>query len=358
MTPRGLFLNTPKEDSSIYESGVMIYDNLVRSDKYSLDYKEIDKFNRNIPNNYDFYAFNYHFRDMGWLDTKKISHLPGLKLTFVLEVSPGNPFILLPGDDFDAYCVLDPTIDVPDKRVYAFPRALEPPLDVPPYTPPELPVIGTFGFLTRGKGYDKVAEAVSKEFDTAVVRINIPRGKVEPLWKRRIKMYFLKKSIERVRGPGIEVRITEDYMTKRELITWCSQNTLNCFLYDRDLPGLAATTDQCISSGRPLSVSSNETFRHILKYIEPYPKRCLKESIAVSQMEVQKMQQDWTPKNFVRRFEQVLEDYGLSGCLKSNPDETLVAELPQVPDAIFYKRRVCIAAYWRYRQLLKLFHAV
>ncbi len=355
MTPRGLFLNTPKEDSSIYESGVMIYDNLIRSDNYTLDYKEIDKNNRDIPTNYDFYAFNYHFRDMGWMDTKKISDLPGLKLTFVLEVSPGNPFVLLPGDDFDAYCVLDPTIDVPDKRVYAFPRALEIPLDMPSYDNPELPVIGTFGFLTRGKGYDKVVEAVSKEFDRAVVRINIPHGKVEPLWKRQIKMYFLKRSIEKVKSPGIEVRITEDYMTKQELINWCSQNTLNCFLYDRDLPGLAATTDQCISSGRPLSVSKNETFRHILAYIEPYPKRSLKESIAVSQVEVQKMQRDWTPENFIKRFATVLEDSGLFRGLNQKSVETSMVELPKLPDYIIYKRKVCTAAYWRYRQLLKLF---
>ena len=107
---------------------------------------------------------------------------------------------------------------------------------------------------------------------SAVVRINIPQGKdVEPAWKRRFKLYLLKRSIEKVKNPGTEVRITEDYMTKPELITWCSQNTLNCFLYDRDLPGLAATTDQCIVSGRPLAVSDNETFRHILQYIKPYP---------------------------------------------------------------------------------------
>jgi hypothetical protein len=356
MTPRGLFLNTPKADSSIYESGVMIYDNLVRSDRYTLDYQEIDKNNRDIPDTYDFYAFNYHFRDMGWLDTKQIGRLPGLKLTFVLEVSPGNPFILLPGDDFDAYCVLDPTIDLPDKRVYAFPRALEAPPGLEPYANPEIPVIGTFGFLTRGKGYDQVVGAVSREFDKAVVRINIPEGKdVEPLWKRRFKMYLLRRSIEKVRNPGTEVRITEHYMTKPELIAWCSQNTLNCFLYDRDLPGLAATTDQCIVSGRPLAVSDNETFRHILKYIKPYPRRSLKESIAVSGAEVRKMQEDWSVGNFARRFEEVLEDFGLPGGHEIKLAGTGRIILPMVPDYLFYKRRVSIAAYWRYRQFVKVF---
>lgn len=176
-------------------------------------------------------------------------------------------------------------------------------------------------------------------------------------WKRRFKLYLLKRSIEKVKNPGTEVRITEDYMTKPELITWCSQNTLNCFLYDRDLPGLAATTDQCIVSGRPLAVSDNETFRHILQYIRPYPERSLKESIAVSEEEVRKMQQDWSIGNFAKRFEQVLKDFGPKEQPGQRAGTSGAVVLPAVPDYVFYKRRVFIAAYWRYRQFIKVLRA-
>ena len=125
---RGLFINAPKANCSIYEAGRMIYDCLLLSRQYSLDYVEIDEYSRDIPNSYDFYAFNYHHVRMSWLDSTSARRLPGLKLTFVLETLPNDPFVLCPRDDFDTYCALDPTMAVSDSRVYGFPR----PLEVPP----------------------------------------------------------------------------------------------------------------------------------------------------------------------------------------------------------------------------------
>ena len=98
-------------------------------------------------------------------------------------------------------------------------------------------------------------------------------------------------------------------MTKDELIEWCGHNTLNCFFYNRMQPGLSATTDQAISSGRPLAVSTNETFRHIHPYIRPYPFRTLKEAIELSQPEVLQMQRAWTRENFAKQFENLLMDF-------------------------------------------------
>lgn len=302
---RGLFLNSPKAQCSIHESGRMIYSALLLSDKFSLDYQEIDSKNREIRDAYDFYAFNYHPYTMGWLDTTTVRSLPGFKITFVLEALPNNPFPLCPPDDFDAYCVLDPTMRIDNDKVYAFPR----PLDA--YQPlegitPTIPTIGTFGFATAGKGFDKVVNAVNKEFDYAKVKINIPTGSFVGMHQQRNTEEIVRRCYE-VAKPGIVVEITYDYMTKKELIDWCACNTLNCFLYDRSQPGLSATTDQAISSGRPLAISANETFRHIHKYLTPYPKKSLKESIAYSMTEVKQMQGDWSQIAFARTFERVLE---------------------------------------------------
>lgn len=112
--------------------------------------------------------------------------------------------------------------------------------------------------------------------------------------------------------PGIEVVITREFMDKAALIRWCSQNTLNVFLYDRAMVGLAATTDQAISSGRPLAVSANDTFRHIHLFLTPYPFRTLKQSIACSQPEVVAMSQAWSQTAFARTFETVLDDFPIA----------------------------------------------
>jgi hypothetical protein len=341
---RGLFLNVHKAECSIYESGLMIYNNLKNSEYYKLDYTE-QLHDGMCLHPYDFYIFNYHFRDMGWLDTKV--KLPGLKIAMVLEMEPDNPFVMMP-DDFDIYCVLDPTFNpkCKDERIYAMPRALES-SEVPPYVENKIPQIGTFGFLTRGKGYDKVVEAVGKEFKQASVRINIPFG-THIGFTQRIKMYLLERKIRRVTRRGIDVSITHDYLSKWELLKWCSENTLNVFLYDRDLPGLAATCDQCITSGRPLAVSDNPTFRHILKYLTPYPRSTLKGSILGSDLGILMMKEDWSKERFRERFEYILhENVGekQQGCY---------TRLSSIPKIRYIMMRLSIAVYWRYRWIKHL----
>ncbi|MGG9972428.1 hypothetical protein ACQ33O_11600 [Ferruginibacter sp. SUN002] len=287
----------------------MAYKCLLLSTKYQLDYVEIDIDNRSIPIGYDFYFFNYHLVTMDWLQTKSLKKELGFVATMVLEVLPDNPFVMCSDKDFDAYCVLDPTVKSKNKKVYPFPRPLEKiDIDLRIVDNP-VPVIGTFGFATKGKGFQHVVDAVNKEFSKAIVRINIPYGDFVPNSKEYAA--FLADVCKSKAKDGIEVRVTHDFMQKEELIAWCSSNTLNCFLYDRDMQGLAATTDQAIVSGRPLSVSDNNTFRHITSYLSPYPKFSLQDSINKSTQIVEKMKEDWSPENFAKKFERVLEDNAL-----------------------------------------------
>lgn len=324
MAIKGLFINNWKAQDSIYESGLMVYQSLRLSVLYQLDYIEIGLHQRKIPLGYDFYFFNYHPYTMDWVDTRQLKKIPGLILTMVLEVSPGDPFVLCPSNHFHGYCVLDPTIAHRNKRVFTFPRPLDSVSNLQPYIEKEIPVIGSFGFATRGKGFQHVVEAVNKEFDKAIVRINIPYGDFVP--DSQTYAQFLGDLCRKSAKNGIEVVITHDYMTKDQLINWCSQNTLNCFLYDRNMPGLAATTDQAIIAGRPIAISNNETFRHLLVYLPPYPESSLKQAIETSVQGVKKMQTDWSPENFARKFELMLQTL-LTGYPKRKTQE-IFFEIP------------------------------
>jgi len=305
---KGLFLNTPKANCSIHESGRMCFDALKLSNHYSIDYKEVTENDREINLSYDFYVFNYHAGTMGWLDTTAVKSLPGFTATIVLEVLPNNPFVLCPANDFDAYLVLDPTIASINAKVYAFPRPLEISKQPLQYVKKTIPQIGTFGFATPGKGFDKVIDAVNKEFDEAVVKINIPEGDYVPKSHYEELVGYLKNYPAK---PGVKVEITNDFLDKEQLIDWCAQNTLNAFLYNRNMAGLSATTDQAITSGRPLIVSANDTFRHIHKYIKPYPYQSLKEAIANTPQKVAQIQKDWAPINFALKFETMLTDFNV-----------------------------------------------
>ncbi|MFT3916971.1 MAG: methyltransferase domain-containing protein [Anaeromyxobacteraceae bacterium] len=314
--PRGLFVNPKKAQCSIYESGRMMYECLRRSPRYDLEWREIDEADPAIPGGYDFYAFNYHHVTMGWLDLSSLARLgKAPRFTFVLEVNPGDPYVLCPKDRFDAYLPLDPSLVHPDPKVIPFPRPVEPAVTLTPYVEPEVPVIGSFGFGTPGKGFELVVEAVNREFERAKVRINIPPGTYADPFTQVIhaRSYpeHLGELARAVAKPGVEVEITHRFMEDQELIAWCSQNTLNCFLYNRDQPGLSATTDQAIASRRPLAVGTNPTFRHIHPYLRPYPYRSLKEAIALSPPEVLRMGEDWAAERFAARFEEVLARFAL-----------------------------------------------
>lgn len=304
----GLFINCVKAQDSIYESGLMVFKCLENSENYSLDYIEIDFDHLSISTNYDFYIFNYHMITMSWLDTKALRNiLPGLKMTIVLEVMPNDPFIYCSPEDFDAFCVLDPTLNTERRNVFAFPRPLETVEHLDPYEEKSIPVIGSFGFATTGKGFENVIDAVNKEFDKAVVRINIPFATYAD--ETHVYAKFLERTCKDKAKDGVEVIVTHDFMSKLDLIQWCRQNTVNCFLYDRNMPGLAATTDQAVSSGRPLCISKNNTFRHIQKYIKPFPYQGLREAIEKTGAGVEKIQNDWSPLQFRKRFEEVLAVY-------------------------------------------------
>ena len=342
--PRGLFLNTAAAQCSIYESGRMAYDCLRFSDLYQLDYIEIDRCCTQIGV-YDFYLFNYHHETMAWLNIDSIRQLPGRKFTLVLETLPGNPFVLCPSDVFDAYLTLDPTMDRPDDhRVYAFPRPLESPSFLPPFQEPTIPIIGTFGFATPGKGFERVVDAVNREFHQAIVRINIPSSTYADdatcgLHRTNYAAY-LADLCRCVANPGIHIQFTSDFLSKEQLIRWCARNSLNCFLYHRDQPGLAATTDQAIASGRPLAISANETFRHIHAYVKPYPFQTLRQSLENSTPSVLQMQHDWAPQAFARKFEGVLADFSL---LPSSGIS--IQGLLKVDDRLPLKRKVLVVSH-------------
>jgi hypothetical protein len=311
---RGLFLNPQKAQCSIHESGAMAWECLRDNAAYQLDYLELSASNPQIPWGYDFYLFNYHHVTMAWLDTGLVQYLPGLTTTLVLETLPNNPYVLCPAGVFDVYCALDPTMEIDDRRVYAFPRPLERNLlgTVNPVRN-RIPVIGTFGFPTPGKGFELVVDAVNREFDKAIIRINIPAPSYSDVTYLHGKNYtdYLEQLCRSVAKPGIEVEVTRDFLSKEGLIKWCAENTLNCFLYNRDQPGLSATTDQAITSGKPLAVSDNPTFRHLHRYLTAYPYRSLRQSIEDSGSEVMHMRNDWSQARFAEKFVEVLADHGL-----------------------------------------------
>jgi len=309
---RGLFINPSKTNCSIYESGAMISRILTDSRAYDLDIINIsreDILNENygIPNGYDFYLINWH----SWalpIKEDRIKKLVGKKLCIVLEVSAEEMFPKLYTQPtwFDACMVIDPTKQR-EKNGYPFPRPILFVENLRPLLSDKIPVLGSFGLLTAGKRFEEIITNANK-MDNCIVRINVPPAFWawdSPGCKRLVDFA---NGLRRLAKGTIDLRITDNYMTQEELIRWCSENTINIFPYYRKQPGLSAVTDQAISSGRGIAVTNCDTFRHIHKYISYYPKQSYLQLAESSLAGVKKMQEDWSTRNFLLAFENMLRE--------------------------------------------------
>lgn len=298
----GLFINQYKSQCSIYESGVMISNILKTNPNFTLDYIETDKdFITDVK--YDFCVVNWHHITLK-MDRFKVAALPGLKIGINLEVAPDNYLPIMPPNLFDAYMIIDPTKEQTG-NLFPFGRPLEIVKDLREILDPSKIVVGSFGFYgDTDKRFDEVIYNFNKTGEKCIIRFNFPyatfcKGNVEMVNRYSAGLMTLAKS-------NIDLRITHDYMSKTDLIRWCSEHTINIFPYYRKIPGLSAVTDQAISAGRAIAVTDCDTFRHMHQYISYYPKHSYKELITSTLVGVMKMQQAWHPDRFNEKFDELL----------------------------------------------------
>jgi hypothetical protein len=282
----------------------MCYEALKNSNKYFLDYSE----SKSIDFSYDFVIINYHHQVNNWITLNELKKFKKKNFCVVTEVTFGASPINMSPDFFDHYIVLDPTINE-DDCIHAFGRPLEK-YAVSAYKESDVPIIGSFGLATYGKAWDVLIQQVHNEFDFAKIVFNIPTATFVPFDMHSAIIADLQnKSFRIIKKKGVSLEITSHNYTKKELIDFCSNNTINCFFYNRASvcpTGLAAATDQAISSGRPLLVSEDRTFRHIHKYIPHFPNITIKEAIASTKEGVLQMKNDWSTENFRLKFERIL----------------------------------------------------
>ena len=215
MNKKGLFINFKRTTCSIYESGLMIYNHLSKSENFQISYVEVSKKSRKIKNGYDFYVFNYHFLRTGWIDTERLNKLNGQKIVIVLEMSEKSPFHFVSMNDFDSYIVIDPTFNHFKKNVYPFPRPLDDFLTPNNIKSSSEIVIGSFGLSIKGKGFENLAIAIKKEFKRAKIRINIPLSS----WINNHDILELESNLlEILKETKISLEISNFNFSKNELI--------------------------------------------------------------------------------------------------------------------------------------------
>jgi hypothetical protein len=128
------------------------------------------------------------------------------------------------------------------------------------YTDSKIPIIGSFGFGFRFKGFGRIVEEVNKEFDEAVIKfiIPIPTYAVNEIQAVRDQCFGVTLK------PGIKLEISHEFYDSSEIIQFLRSNTINCFFYP-PLPtrSISSVIDYAISARAPVCITNSAMFRHI-----------------------------------------------------------------------------------------------
>lgn len=321
-----------KKQCGVYEFGRQVFQAISDSAKYRFVKAECDSLPellRSIETHRpDVIIYNYHPSVMPWLCTRiskgiyrnNIAGIKAVHIGLIHEVTQQvadtatgyrNTWVLGPSQKklnslFDFYIAADPTLLLKNPLVFKTGRL------VPDYTPPPPPsvfTVGSFGFATSKKGFERIIQKVQEEFDQAVIRLNMPPadfGDTDGAHARAIAERCRKGIYKK----GIRLNISHEFFNEDHLLEFCAGNSMNVFMYeDTGGRGLSSAVDNALAAKRPVAVTKCPMFRHILS---ARPSVCVDDSSLKTIFNngfapLQKLSASWDAAHLVWDYERILD---------------------------------------------------
>lgn len=264
----GLFVNHKGRRCGVYQFGRRLYQEVL-SPSLEIRWQLVETDNLAMLAEHvrelapDFVLLNYHPLTLGFVDSPELRRWGPAILAIAHEFDQQTADCLdLPFADF-ALCP-DPGIVPRNPIVLPVTRFIPAPV-VPASGPPEVFTVGSFGFATPEKGFERLCALVDKELDRARIRINIPAHDSQALVPQSQIDAIVESCRAAITKPGIELDITHDFLDDEALMRFLSENTINAFLYTAGRGrGISSVVDHALASGRPLAVSGSPMFRNVL----------------------------------------------------------------------------------------------
>ncbi|MFA6417350.1 MAG: methyltransferase domain-containing protein [Patescibacteria group bacterium] len=175
--------------------------------------------------------------------------------------------------------------------------------------PPNDIIIGSFGFATSNKGFEDIIQLAQKEFDEATVKINIPLADFGDESGAKAKQ-IEDNCRQLITKPGIKLEITHEFFEDEQVFDFLAANSINVFLYkDTGVRGISSVTDYALAVNRPIAVSKNSMFRHILNL---NPSICigdnsLKTIIKNGATVLNETRENWSEENIIWDYERIVD---------------------------------------------------
>jgi hypothetical protein len=312
-----LYVNHKKQRCGVYEFGRDIGNLLLKSYKFDVCYVECDslfefkrEFKVKLPN---IVIWNFHPITMPWVSQRGRFSIP-LKYKFsAIHIGTIHEVYQELADEidnniFDFHIAPDPTLMLKNSIVFKTGRLL-PAKVLETKDVNTLPIIGSFGFATKGKGFEKIIDIVQDEFDEALIKLNIPFAKFGDTNGKNAKE-IAALCRKRINKAKISLEINHDYLDRNELISFLSSNSINVFLYDdMEKRGISSALDWALASRRPIAISNSSLFRHLFNC---KPSICINDNSLKCILEngtkpVEKLYQEYSPEVILWEYENILE---------------------------------------------------
>lgn len=261
-----LFVTHKQKVCGVHEFGISVADAMKKSARYAFTYAECS----NPEELLAFVAktspqaiiYNYYQTTLPWLDKDLLRKIDIPSLGIMHEVTQ-TAADSADASFFDYHIAPDPTLVTNNPIVFKTGRL------IPKYTnrfsPPSVTTIGSFGFASHGKGFERLIIAVQEEFDEAIIKLHVPTGDFINADVSEV----VKQCQRLIVKPGIKLIATHEFLERSQLLDFLAQNTLNAFFYDRlDGRGISSTIEMALAVQRPIAVTRSTMFRHV---ISTYP---------------------------------------------------------------------------------------
>lgn len=304
-----LFVSHTASQCGVYQFGLHVGEALKASRKYQFIYVECGNateyavaLDRHAP---AAVIVNYYPTTMPWLDWRVVGRWPGPSIGIMHEVTQEKADAAT--DDLFAFHIApDPTLLLRNSIVFKTGRLVPPHRNQ--FAVPAVPTIGSFGFATPGKGFERLIGEVQQAFDRAVIRLRIPSASFFDGDGNRARE-IAEKCRSLVVKSGIQLEVHHDFLSDQQLLDFLGQNSLNAFLYEyQSGRGLASVIDYALAAERPVAVTKSSMFRHISGARPPITVEDSSISDILSRgfAPLAHFREEWTPENLVWDYERIV----------------------------------------------------
>lgn len=293
----------------VYQYGLATAMILSKSNKYELDYTELDSLDifdslddegKTLDDRYEAFIFNYHPVTLGCLD-RQTKTFKNKQLVIV-----GHDYF--PHKKFDKLISCDCTMPTTESTAVVGRPILNFPLSDEKI---DEVTIGTFGFPFSVKNFEKLVDIATRSFFKFKLRMHFARYPYGDQFDSIINSINTKIEDYNKNGWSISIEVSTDFLSPQELINWLHLNSINVFLYPEHVGyrGLSSVIDYALAADRPIAISNSDMFRHI-NHEEKFllDKHSLKDILEFGTSHLDQFKEKWSEKNFILQYEHILDN--------------------------------------------------